>query len=130
VGCGAETGEGGEVEVDELKKKRFLWGILLVCAPWIPTLIGLGRAFRGISEQKATGLGAIGAGLTESFLLCGIGAILVGQVTAIVLLFRAFSSGHWLRSSFSVLSIGLSALMFLLVCLFLWFSWFQAHRSF
>jgi hypothetical protein len=116
--------------VDELKKKRFLWGVALAWAPWIPTLIGLRIAFRGISEQKATGLGALGAGLVESFVLWGIVAILVGQVTAIVLLFRAFSPGHWVRSLFSVLSICLSGLMLLLVGLFLWMSWFQQHHSF
>jgi hypothetical protein len=115
--------------VDELKKKRFMWGVALAWAPWIPTLIGLRIAFRGISEQKATGLGAVGAGLVESFVLCGIIAILIGQMTAIVLLLRAFSSGHWVRSLFSVLSICLSGLMLLLVFLFLWVSWFQSHHA-
>jgi len=34
--------------VDQLKKRRFLWGALLAWAPWIPTLLGMGYAFRGI----------------------------------------------------------------------------------
>ncbi len=114
--------------MDEIKKRRFLWGVALAWAPWVPTLVGIGYAFRGISEQKATGLGAIAGGLSELFVLYGVGAILVGQVAAIVLLIRAFSPGHWVRSLFSVLSICLSGLMLLLVGLFFWWSWFQSHH--
>jgi len=113
--------------VDDLKKKRFLWGLVLAWTPWIPTLIGLGGVLRGIWEQKATGIGAVAGGMTELFVVWGIGAMLIAQVTAIVLLLRAFSPGHWLRSLFSVVSICLSAVMLLLVSLFLWFSWFRIH---
>jgi hypothetical protein len=127
VGGGAEAGQGGQVGVDTLKKKRFLWGVFLAWAPWIPSI---GYALRGISEQKATGLGAVAGGLTELFVVCGIGAILIGQVAAIVLLFRAFSPGHWMRSLFSALSICMSGLMLLLVGLFFWLSWFQTHHRF
>ncbi len=104
--------------MDEVRKKRFLWGIALVWAPWVPTLIGLGYAFRGIAEQKATGLGAVAGGLSESFVLAGIGAILISQVIAIILLCRAFSPGHWVRGLFSALSIGLGGLMLLFVGFF------------
>ena len=116
--------------MDELKKKRFLWGVALAWAPWIPTLVGLASAFRGISREKATGIAAVAGGLAEIFVVCGIGAVLIGQVTAIVLLFRAFSPGHGMRSLFSVLSICLSGLMLLLVGLFLWLQWFQMHHTF
>ena len=80
--------------MDELKKRRFVWGVFLAWAPWIPTLIGTGYGLRGISEQKATGLGVVVGGLTEMFVVYGIGAILISQVAAMVLLFRAFSPGH------------------------------------
>ena len=130
MGGGAQAREGGEVVESELGRKRFLWGVLLAWAPWVPTMIGLGSAFRGIFSQKATGLGAIAGGLAETFVLCGIAAVLVGQVAAILLLFRAFSPGHWIRSLFSVLSICVSGLMLLLVGFFLWFSWFQTHNTF
>jgi hypothetical protein len=110
--------------VDELKKRRFLWGVVLAWTPWIPTLIGIGYAFRGISEQKATGLGAVAGGLSEIFALYGIGAILVTQTAAIVLLIRAFSAGHWGRSLFAVLSICLSGLTLFIVGFSFWFSWF------
>jgi hypothetical protein len=130
VGGGTEAGESGEVGVDELKKRRFIWGVVLAWTPWVPTLVGIGYTFRGISEQKATGLGAVGAGLAESFILYGVGAILIGEVAAIVLLFRAFSPGHWARTLFSALSVCLSGLMLFLVGIFLWFSWFLTHRNF
>jgi hypothetical protein len=130
MGGGAEAGESCEVGVDERKKKLFFWGVGLAWAPWIPTLVGIGYTFRGISEQKATGLGAVAGGLSEIFVLYGIGAILVVQIAAIVLLFRAFSPGHWARSFFSVVSICMSGLMLLLVGFFLWFSWFQTHHNF
>ena len=116
--------------MDELKKKRFLWGVALAWVPWIPTIIGLSRALRGIFEQKATGIGTLGAGLVESFVLLGIGTMLAAQVAAIVLLSRAFSPGHWARSLFSVLSICLSGLMLFLVGLFLWVYWFQSRHNF
>jgi hypothetical protein len=111
--------------VDEPNKRRFLWGVLLAWTPWIPILIGLGHA---LMRQKATGIGAVAGGLTELFVVWGIGAILIGQVVAIVLLLRAFSPGHWMRSLFSVLSICLSGLMLVLVGLFLWLSWFRIHH--
>ncbi len=130
MGDGEEAGESGEVGVEDLKKKRFLWGAGLAWAPWIPTLIGIGYGLRGIWEDKATGLGVVAAGLTELFAVFGIGAILVVQVAAIVLLSRAFSPGHWLRSLFSVLSICLSGLMLLLVGFFFWVSWFRSQHNF
>jgi hypothetical protein len=102
----------------------------LAWVPWVPIGIGLGDALIGISRQKATGIGVVAGGLTEIFVVWGIGAIVIGQVAAIILLFRAFSPGHWVRSLFSVLSISISGLMLLLVGLFLWLSWFQGHHSF
>jgi hypothetical protein len=111
---------------DKLKQKRFLWGAGLAWAPWIPTLIGIGYAFRGIFEQKATGLGVVAGGLVELFVVWGIGTMIISQVAAIIWLCRAFSGEHWMRSLFSVLSIGLSGLMLLFVFLFLWFSWFRS----
>jgi hypothetical protein len=116
--------------VDGVRKKPFLWGVALAWTPWIPILIGLGDALIGISRQKATGIGVVTGGLTELFVVWGIGAILIGQVVAIVLLFQAFSPGHWVRSLFSVLSICLSGFMLLLLGLFFWLSWFQAHHNF
>jgi hypothetical protein len=129
LGGGAEAGEGGEVGVDDLKKKRFLWGVALAWTPWVPTLVGIGYAFWGFG-QKATGIGVVAGGLSELFMVCGIAAILIGQGAAIALLLKAFSSGHWVRSLLSGLTICMSGLMLVLVGLFFWLSWFQTHHSF
>lgn len=46
--------------MDEVEKKRFLWGVFLAWAPWVPVLLAVGRGiFKGISEQKATGIGEL-----------------------------------------------------------------------
>jgi len=114
--------------MDPLKKKRFLWGVLLAWAPWLPTIIGLGVAFRGIAAEKATGLAVVAGGLAETFLLFGLLATVAFEVAAIILLVRAFEPGRWLRSLFLVFSLCLSGLMLLLFGVFLWLSWFQMHR--
>jgi len=116
--------------VDDLKKKRFLWGVLLTWVPWIPTLMGLANAFQGIARGKATGLAVVAGGLAEIFITWGIGAMVIAQATAIILLFRAFERGHAMRSLFAVISICLSGLMLVLVGLFLWSSWFLMHHRF
>jgi hypothetical protein len=114
----------------ELKHKRFLWGAALAWAPAIPLMIGLGYAFVGIGNSKATGLAAVAGGFTEMYVLLGLAATLICEVSAIVLLFRAFSRGHGVRSALSVLSICMSGLMILFFCLSLWLFWFQSHHRF
>ena len=115
--------------MDELNKKRFFLGVLLAWGPWIPVMVGLGNALIGVSKEKAIGVGALAGGLTAQFVMWGIVAVLISQVTAIVLLLRAFSPGSWMRSLFSFLSICLSGLMVLLVVFFLWFFWFQMPHA-
>ena len=112
---------------DQLARRRFLWGAALAWAPWVPTLIGLGYAFRGVSNSKATGLAVVVVGFAELFVVWGIVAMLVGQVLAIVLLIRTFSAAHWMRTLFSFMSILMSALMLVLVGLFLWAAWYESH---
>ncbi len=116
--------------MDELKQKRFLWGVALAWAPWVPTMIGLGSAFRGISNTKATGLAAVAGGFAETYVLVGLAATLICEVSAMALLFRAFSRGHGVRSALSVLSICMSGLMILVFCLSLWLFWFESHHTF
>ena len=48
--------------------------------------------------------------------------MIIGQVAAIILLYKAFSREHWMRNLVSVLSIGLSGLMLVIVCSFIWFT--------
>jgi hypothetical protein len=114
--------------VDDPDRRRFLWGAALAWAPWVPTLIGLSYAFRGISTEKATGLGAVAGGLVEGFVLWGIATMIISQVAAIVILSRSFSREHWMRSLFSALSIGLSGLMLVLVGGFFWMSRFLSQQ--
>jgi len=133
AGAGAAAARRGNVTKqmnDELKQKRFLWGIALAWAPWIPTIIGLSSAFRGMSNTKAIGLAGVAGGFAEACVMIGLAATLICEVSAIVLLLRAFSAGHGVRSAFSALSIYVSGLMLVLFCLSLWLFWFQSHHSF
>ena len=82
--------------MDELKQKRFLWGIALAWAPWVPTMIGLASAFRGISNTKATGLAAVAGGFTETYVLVGLagrGDAVVGQQIVDVFRFQHLVGG-------------------------------------
>jgi hypothetical protein len=113
--------------VADTNTKRFLLGVLLTWAPWIPTIVGLAYAFRGISNTKATGIAVLASGLAESFALWGIIAMVIAQVAAIVWLGKSFSPGNWWRNVVSVISIVFSGLMLVLVCLFVASVWFS-HR--
>jgi hypothetical protein len=113
---------------DQLQRKRFLWGAVLAWVPWAPTFFGLANAFIGISNSKATGLGAVSGGLIELFATWGILTMIIGQVAAIILLYKAFSREHWMRNLVSVLSIGLSGLMLVIVCSFIWFTFLRGRH--
>ncbi len=130
MGGGTEAEAGDKVMDDKLKQKRFLWGVALAWAPSIPTMIGLGYAFAGIGNSKATGLAAVAGGFAEMYVLFGLAATLICEVGALVLLFRAFSSGHGVRSAFSVLSICVSGLMLIFFCLSLWAFWIARHHAY
>ncbi len=105
--------------MEEAKSKRFLWGMLLAWIPWVPLFFCLHDAFKGVSEQRATGLGALVGGFWF-FAIFGLVVTLAFGVAAIVLLVRAMSREGGLRSMFSLLSICSSALMIFLVALLLW----------
>jgi len=112
---------------DRKTKGWFLWGTVLTWALSIPVVIGIFNSFRGISEQKATGLGAIAGGLAEGYANFGLILALLAPVVAIVLLIKSFSSGHRMRTLFSLLYIGWNLLM-LFAGLFAWFFVFhQIH---
>ena len=115
---------------DELRQKRFLWGVALAWAPWVPMMIGLSYLFRAIWNSKATGLAVVAGGFAEGYVLVGMAATLICEVSAIGLLFRAFSRGHGVRSAFAVLSVCVSGLMILFFCLSLWVLWLQSHHAF
>jgi hypothetical protein len=107
---------------DDPAKRRFLWGVLLAWTPFLFAAVpAVFNAFREISTQKATGLGAIAGGFAEAFAIFGLAATLAFEVSAIALLARAFSRGHPIRTFFSVLSICCSGLMLSILGLCLWF---------
>jgi hypothetical protein len=68
------------------KRNWFLWGTALTWVLSIPFVVAVFNAFRGISEQKATGLGAVAGGLTEGYVTLAIVIAFVLPVGAIVLL--------------------------------------------
>lgn len=110
-----------DLEADiKLRKDRFIWGLVLAWAPAIPLIIGMSNVFRGLSEQKATGLGAVAGGLDEAFLIFGFVAMFAFQMGGIVLLARSFSGEHRARAFFSVVSMAWSMGVLLLFVLFLW----------
>ena len=115
---------------DELKQKRFRWGVALALTPWVPMMIGLSYLLRGIWNSKATGLAVVAGGFAEGYVLMGLAATLICEVGAMALLFKAFSRGHTVRGIFSVFSICMSGLMIVLFGLSLWVFWFERHRAF
>ena len=120
-----------DIQTDDIKRKRFLWGVCLAWTPFlffiIPTAIGIFGALRGISSGKATGLAAVAGGLTEFLSTFGLAAILVFEVAAIVLLLRTFSRGSPVRAFVTVLSICCSMFMLTILGLFLLFFVFRPH---
>jgi hypothetical protein len=102
------------------KRNWFLWGTALTWVLSIPFVVAVFNAFRGISEQKATGLGAVAGGLTEGYVTLAIVLAFVLPVGAIVLLVRSFAGAVRVRKVFSVLYICWNALMLTLAGLFVW----------
>jgi len=110
--------------LEDANSRRFLWGLLLVWSQFVLVLLpNLLNAFHGISQQRATGTGAIAGAMVEDYANFGFIAGLVFQVTAIIFLLRAFSKEHLARSFVSIISIGCSVLMLLLSGLFGWTAW-------
>jgi hypothetical protein len=107
---------------DERKRKNFLWGTALTWTLSIPLIIGVANGFKGISEQKATGLGAVAGGLAEAYGTLGLILAFVMPIAAIVLLVKSFSGGHRTRAIFSLLYICWSALTLAFAGLFVWVS--------
>lgn len=108
-------------------KARFVKGVLLAWAPFLFFLVpALANAFRGISSQKATGLGAVAGGLAEGLIVFGFASACIFELAAIVLLARTFSAKHLGRSFLSAISICCSGLMLAMLGVFVWLA--TAHR--
>jgi len=106
------------------KSRWFVSGLVLTCVLALPLILGLSNTFRGISEQKATGLGAVVGGLAEPYVTFGVLLAFVFPVAAIVLLTKSFSGGHSVRGVLSVLCICWNALALAFAGVFVWL-WFM-----
>ena len=104
------------------KRNWFLWGMVLTSTLSIPLILGTFHSFRGISEQKATGLGAVAGGIAEAYMTFALILAFALPIAAIVLLVKSFSGGHRMRALFSLLCILWNALMLALAGLFVWLS--------
>jgi F0F1-type ATP synthase membrane subunit c/vacuolar-type H+-ATPase subunit K len=110
-----------------MKNRPFLWGLVINLAFSVPTLISMALSFRGISEQKATGLGAVAAGMSETYAIYGMAFTIIAPIVAIFLLVRSLSDGHRFRNFISWLLTGWSFLMLIYfavgACLFTLWLW-------
>lgn len=107
------------------RRKQFLWGIALAWVPFlflaVPTALGVYRALRGISQEKATGLAAVGGGLVEFFVTFGLVTTVVFECAAVVLLVRTIHRGRAARTFISAFSLCCSAIMLSVAGVFVWF---------
>ena len=76
----------GDASTNDGNKTWFIWGAVLTCSLSLPLFIALFNAFRGISQQKATGLGALAGGIVEGYVKLGLVLGLLLPIAAIVLL--------------------------------------------
>jgi len=105
----------------ERKRIWFIWGMVLAWAPCVALIFGMILHYsQGISEPKATGLGAVAAGIAETYVTVGLVLTFIIPVAAIVLLGRSFSSGHGIRALFAALAICWSGLLLSLYGLAAW----------
>jgi hypothetical protein len=105
-------------------KKRFAWGVGLA---WVPVLLTVVPTFidgfRGISQEKATGLGAVAGGFAESLVTFGLMAFVLSQVAAIVLLARGIRREQWGRSMVAVVSIVCSVVILSVTAFMTYWLW-------
>jgi hypothetical protein len=105
--------------MDEVRRKRLLWGMLLAWAPGIPLIIGPFNNFKEFSREKATGVAAVVGGMAEIYGTTGPVLTFLLEVAAIIFLARALSGAAWSGSAVSVISIAFSGFMITLAGLFL-----------
>jgi len=67
-------------------KKKWLWGMTFAWIPFIPTPIRLFISFKGLSENKATGLAAVAGGWSAGYVTFGLILSLLLPLAAIGLL--------------------------------------------
>ena len=111
-----------EANTERTATRRFRWGLLLAWIPLtfflIPTVLGIIASVT--SPQRATGLGAIAGGLSEALATFGLIVTIGCELGGIVLLVRTLSRSHLVRGMVTIISVCFSALLLLVLALFLW----------
>ena len=98
---------GRPLPSDEGRVRRlFLYGIALAWLPLLPMIVGLANAFRGISNEKATGVGAVAGGFAEIGMIYFLLLAPICVVAAFICLARSLSHLHSLRKVFAIISLG------------------------
>jgi len=119
-----------EVNTGVASTTRFRWGLVLAWIPLlffiIPTAIGVIASFAQMSNQRATGLGAVAGGLAEIVVTFGFVVIVASEIAAIVMLLRTFSRSHPIRAVVAIISVCCSGLLLFLMGLFFWVT--TVHR--
>ena len=119
-----------ELSIDtDPKRKRFLWGIAIGWFSFIPLVYGCANAFKGVSEQKATGLGAVAGGIAEACAVFGVLAFLLSPMIAIYLLVTSWSRGRAGRNFLSVITILWSGFTLFLILGAAWMIFVFPHRQ-
>jgi len=113
---GGILGSAHGTNMADLKRRRFLWGLLLAWSTLPPVMYGCANAFKGVSEQKATGLAVVVGGMAEGLVPYGLLLTVIAQTAAIALLVRGFSAEGAGRTVLSVVSICWSVLTLFLLC--------------
>src|SRR5580704_14539146 len=112
------------------RKGWFFWGLALVGTSSIPFLVAFLNTFRGMSPNKATGLGAVAGGLTEAYVSLGFITTLVLPIASIFVLARSLPGADRTRKLFSYLLIVWSSFISMLSGLGGWFFLAQMPRLF
>jgi hypothetical protein len=110
------------------KKRMFFYGMLLTLLILVPSIISIMVSFRGISEQRATGLGAVAGGISEAYAIYGMAFTIVAPIVVIVFFIKSLAPGHAFRSLISWLLIGWSSLMLTYFALGAWIFTSQVWR--
>lgn len=105
------------------ERKRFAWGVGLAWLPLLLLVPGLVSAFRGVSQEKATGLAAVAGGFAEAMATFGLLMFVACQIAAIALLVRAIKREQWGRSMVAAISIVFSAGILTLTAFATWWLW-------
>ena len=110
------------------KRKRFLWGVAIGWFSIIPLLYGCANAFKGVSQQKATGLGAVAGGMAEVCATVGALVLLLTPLIAIYLLVTSWSRDQAARNFFSVVTILWSGFTLFLILGAAWLMFVFPHQ--